>query len=889
MKLAIKQQPKCLKFASSQLKNSRDIVLEAVKQDGLVIEYVPEHLKDREIVMEAIKNSKYSCVLQHAPTFSNDKEVILLAAKNSGFSFSYASEKLRSDREFVLQIVKMKGDSLKDVSKELKKDKEIVMEAVKSNGMALYYVDHGYFCSDRSFVKELVLLGSSVNSSAFSSRIARELIHDREFVLECISGAGNSLSFLDYGGSSLVNHSDFVDELIDIQCQYSSAMWTSKDYFNSLNEERQLRIIRIDPVCLEHCKGELKNSRQLVLDYILQDRKILESLNDELRNDREIIRLAIKEHYGALKFASAELQNDKSLLQEALLYDTGNYNYASEELKTDKEILEFLIGRDGCYFEYAPESWKNSRDFVVKAIRNSMSNISDFLGYSLKEDRDLILEYVRRIGSIEEIPQEYKQDRDIVLEAVQLDGNNLKYASHSLQQDRELLIVAVRNGLSLRNINESELDREIVYEACRYDTHPLKYVPEEYRDEEEIVQAIAFSENASSFEYVSERLRNNIDFIRKLTRINGYLIQYIPKYLRNDREIALNAIRHGCNYLSEDLQNDKELILTGLKYSASCYRYASGEMKSDGEVLEALRKWLPPHLNIPFPLNKEMAAIALSIKSLNEFDYTFRDDRQFALLAVNARMMNLMYVSNRLRLDRTFILEIEPKQFDILFIPITLREDREIALKSLELNGRSIMYLSNELKHEFKNDREIMLKAIKSDAIAFLFASEELQHEEEFILECAGVNGKVLQYVPHKFAYNRNVVLKCVQNHEEALQYASNKFLGDKECVMYASGQGKSFNSFCYASFDMRNDPEIVLKAVQSDVTSLKLASYEIISDEDFIEKAMDINIEALCYAHYSLRYNTEFLKRMNKNNRIVESGSKIFRRAIDFNSLLEV
>ncbi|EFC36845.1 predicted protein [Naegleria gruberi] len=391
-------------------------------------------------------------------------------------------------------------------------------------------------------------------------------------------------------------------------------MWTSKDYFNSLNEERQLRIIRIDPVCLEHCKGELKNSRQLVLDYILQDRKILESLNDELRNDREIIRLAIKEHYGALKFASAELQNDKSLLQEALLYDTGNYNYASEELKTDKEILEFLIGRDGCYFEYAPESWKNSRDFVVKAIRNSMSNISDFLGYSLKEDRDLILEYVRRIGSIEEIPQEYKQDRDIVLEAVQLDGNNLKYASHSLQQDRELLIIAVRNGLSLRNINESELDREIVYEACRYDTHPLKYVPEEYRDEEEIVQAIAFSENASSFEYVSERLRNNIDFIRKLTRINGYLIQYIPKYLRNDREIALNAIRHGCNYLSEDLQNDKETNsgLFSIRIRRESSKFGIFEALHNRSNVEELKKY--SHESLTFNSSLYLSKVSLKTK-----------------------------------------------------------------------------------------------------------------------------------------------------------------------------------------------------------------------------------------------------------------------------------
>ncbi|EFC36692.1 predicted protein [Naegleria gruberi] len=889
-RLAVEQQPKCLQYVSANLKNNRDVILKAIKKDGSVLEYVPDNLKDREIVLLSTKSSRYTCTLRFAPKeFTADKEIVLSAANSPGFYFLYAAESLRSDRDFVLEIVKKKGDSLRDVSPQFKKDREIVYDAVKS-GRALQYADP-IFWKDR----EIATLAVSKDAHSLSS--LTDLKEDREFILNCISGANNFFTFLDYVNSSLANDNDFIDELLDIQCKYSNAMWYSKEDFKALNASRQKRIVNIDPACFENIShDELKTDRQLILDCILSERKVLENLNEEFRNDRELIRLAVKQHYGALEYASDELKNDRELVLEAILFDSTNFTFASKELRMDTEILECTIIKDSTFLEYAPESVRRDREFVLRAIRNSFNTISQYFGYNLKEDRDLILEHAKRTGSIETLPQEFKQDREIVLTAIQLYGSEFKYASRSLLNDRELLIIALRNGFRLSDYNEIELDREIVYESCRYDRNNLKNVPEQYRDDEEIVEAaISYTETGYGhyfFECVSDRLKSNVDFMRKMAKIYGYVIHYVPESLANDRELILNAVSQDAStlqYASEELKNDKEVILTALKISAECYQHISEEMKNDEEVLEALRKWLPAEfLKKPVNLNKEAAMIALRLRSLNDLDYSFKNDRQFALMAVNVNMNNLLYVSNRLKMDRNFILEIEPKTYDILNVPIRLREDREIALRSLELSGDSIMHLSAELKNEFKNNREIMLKAIKSDAVAFLYASEELQNDEEFVLECASVNGKVLQYVPLKFIHNRNVVLKCAQNHQDTLQFAVPEFLNDKEIVMHAVSHETSYSALCYALFEMRNDRDIVLRAIQHDVTALEVASYEIISDEDFIAQAMDINIESLRFAHYSLRYNTEFLKRMNKNNRIVENASKKLKKTIDFDSLVK-
>ena len=67
------------------------------------------------------------------------KEVVLEAVKQDGRALEYASEELRGDKEVVMEAVKQYGRALEYASEELRGDKEVVMEAVKQNGLALEY------------------------------------------------------------------------------------------------------------------------------------------------------------------------------------------------------------------------------------------------------------------------------------------------------------------------------------------------------------------------------------------------------------------------------------------------------------------------------------------------------------------------------------------------------------------------------------------------------------------------------------------------------------------------------------------------------------------------------------------------------------------------------
>ena len=69
----------------------------------------------------------------------DNKELILEAVRDNGFSLEYASDQLKNDREVVETAVKQNGDALKYASDQLKNDREVVETAVKQNGDALKY------------------------------------------------------------------------------------------------------------------------------------------------------------------------------------------------------------------------------------------------------------------------------------------------------------------------------------------------------------------------------------------------------------------------------------------------------------------------------------------------------------------------------------------------------------------------------------------------------------------------------------------------------------------------------------------------------------------------------------------------------------------------------
>lgn len=120
-------------FIADELKNDRDVVLEAVKNGANIYFWIFDN--DKEVVLEAVrKNGK---LLEWAsPELKNDQEILFEAMKNYLWALEYASPELKNNREVVIDAIKMDRGNIKYASSELKNDRDIALEALKKSPYA---------------------------------------------------------------------------------------------------------------------------------------------------------------------------------------------------------------------------------------------------------------------------------------------------------------------------------------------------------------------------------------------------------------------------------------------------------------------------------------------------------------------------------------------------------------------------------------------------------------------------------------------------------------------------------------------------------------------------------------------------------------------------------
>jgi hypothetical protein len=114
--------------------------MEAVNQVINSLEYASVNIKeDRDFILSLIKNHRNgSYVLYHVSNeFNNDHEIVLETVKQNGLMLKYAGENIKKDREIVLTAIKENVKASEFIDKDLLDDYEIVLEIVKRNGLLL--------------------------------------------------------------------------------------------------------------------------------------------------------------------------------------------------------------------------------------------------------------------------------------------------------------------------------------------------------------------------------------------------------------------------------------------------------------------------------------------------------------------------------------------------------------------------------------------------------------------------------------------------------------------------------------------------------------------------------------------------------------------------------
>jgi hypothetical protein len=208
---------------SDRLKNDKEVVLAAVRNNGEAIEFASDSLKNEwEIVCEAINQS---CSLEHvSEKFRDDKQIVITAIKKNKYhsnQIRFASERLKNDREVALSALAKCGSDLEYVSSQLKKDKEVVLTAVGNNGMALEFASDE-LKNDAEIVK--LAIKGHLNAFNFASKELRE----NPSMLESLYGLVEVVQLRD------PNHGNDIFEMKELNLQvWKEDFNESLEYFKA--------------------------------------------------------------------------------------------------------------------------------------------------------------------------------------------------------------------------------------------------------------------------------------------------------------------------------------------------------------------------------------------------------------------------------------------------------------------------------------------------------------------------------------------------------------------------------------------------------------------------------------------------------------------------------
>ena len=186
---AVKQDGLVLYFVSKELKKDREIVLAAVKQDGWALLDASKELQaDKEIVSAAVKQNGRALRFA-SKELRNDREIVLAAVQQNGLALDYASKELRNDPEIVLEAVQKNVEAFQFASEELRNDPEIVLAAVQRNGMALQFVSP-------ELKKDFEIVSAAVQQNRAAFQFAsKKLKKAKKFMLTAVQQNGEALMY----------------------------------------------------------------------------------------------------------------------------------------------------------------------------------------------------------------------------------------------------------------------------------------------------------------------------------------------------------------------------------------------------------------------------------------------------------------------------------------------------------------------------------------------------------------------------------------------------------------------------------------------------------------------------------------------------------------------
>ncbi|EFC37465.1 predicted protein [Naegleria gruberi] len=304
-----------------------------------------------------------------------------------------------------------------------------------------------------------------------------------------------------------------------------------------LNPEIIRYLIKIDGFDIELLKKACKKNISLLrfipcdrdfhISVIEHNPQALKYSKDLFRNDEEIVLRAITKDKTTLQYASDSII-ERVLVRKELL------KYSVEDIKS---LVLSGVKTKPSLFKYLPDSVKIDQEFVLKLL----PNVRVFIPQSLKQSREFRMEWVKYDAKAFETCKdlELRSERQFLL-------NSLTTYRHTLRDAPPIL----------------KDDKEFVLECLKFPSNRLSETSERLRDDEQVVSCALMQQSSINFEYASDRLRDDKEFVMKNIELFPGMFSHISERLKKDKEIIVKYASTGkLKSLENEFMEDEGFVL----------------------------------------------------------------------------------------------------------------------------------------------------------------------------------------------------------------------------------------------------------------------------------------------------------------------------------------
>ena len=395
------------------------------------------------------------------------------------------------------------------------------------------------------------------------------------------------------------------------------------------------------------------SNKEEVLEAVKEDGHALKQASEDLRADREVVLAAVRRNGMELEHASEKLRDDKEVVMKALNNDTWAFQFASEEIRNDKEVVEEAFygwnTNEASGLAFASDELKDNKDFIIDLFSSL--------------DSDLLCP-----KDLSYISEALRDDKELVLLAMK-NGYCLEFASERLRGDKEVVLAAIKGFDNILAMQWWASTDRFVFDNY----FPLRFASEELRANREVMLAVfTYSDyfndvNIDIFKFVGKELKKDPEFMKEAE-------QYLPMtnqpetinekdlIVRKDGLIYKKHARVPFTGIGEYLIND------GYNGQLMGYNFKDGKREdlvegfhetNKGNVYEALKFLNSLYVYAPFCEFHGLPLLPVDMYNphpLEDCPTKLTSNKEFMLEASERVYTALDYASDELKQDKELIL-----------------------------------------------------------------------------------------------------------------------------------------------------------------------------------------------------------------------------------------